>query len=257
MLERTTKIRWLPLIFSALVVVAGCQESASPAGACTPGAIAPCTCPNGLSGSMPCTNVGLYSDCVCTGVVGGFGGAGVVGGIAGYGPVAGEAGGYAGASGVGGEAGYAGAIAGAGGAGVGGEPPIAGVGGAGVGGAGIGGAGVGGAGVGGAGVGGAGTGGVGGTSGAGTGGTGGTAGNEPCGSCHDIPPPTGKHPTVYFRHVFLGCTDCHGDISDRFGATITNEALHDDGKVDVIMAGGSYNAMTGSCSPSCHFSAQW
>jgi hypothetical protein len=190
---------------------------------------------------MTCTSVGLFSDCYCSGAT-----AGQAGGIAGMGGEAGAIAGFGGA-GTGGTAGEV--IGGMGGAGIGG------VGGAGIGG--TGGAGTGG--VGGAGIGGLGGAGIGGgTGGAGTGGAGagGTGGSEPCGSCHAIPPLTGQHPPVQFRHATLGCTDCHGDVSDSFGATITNPTLHDNGTVDVIIAGGSYS--NGTCSGGCHMlPRQW
>lgn len=288
MIEKTLNAQWLYLLAFCVAVGSGCSESSdqqpvctpgvtagctcqnglpgsmtcadtgffsdcvcsgNPQAGCTPGAVAACACQDGSQGSMTCTSVGLFSDCYCSGAT-----AGQAGGIAGMGGEAGAIAGFGG-SGMGGTAGEV--IGGIGGAGIGGFGG-AGTGGAGTGGAGtggIGGAGIGG--VGGAGVGGGGTGGAG-TGGAGTGGagTGGTGGSEPCGSCHPIPPATGQHPPVQFRHATLGCTDCHGDVSDSFGTTITNPTLHDNGTVDVIIAGGSYS--NGTCSGGCHmFPRQW
>jgi len=102
-----------------------------------------------------------------------------------------------------------------------------------------------------------GTGGAGGASG--IGGADGNDGSQTCGSCHEIPPRTGRHPSNFAFHETLGCTDCHGDVADRAGTTITNATLHNNGANDVILAGGTWDPVKESCNAGvgCHGPAYW
>lgn len=79
-----------------------------------------------------------------------------------------------------------------------------------------------------------------------------------CGSCHALPPATGRHPNTEPRHAFMGanCTFCHLD-SNATASAITRPDLHVNGVPDVAPPGGTWNATTRSCSPSCHGPASW
>jgi hypothetical protein len=71
-----------------------------------------------------------------------------------------------------------------------------------------------------------------------------------CGSCHAIPPSSGRHS----RHSFTSCATCHGT---GYSSTTTNAATHMNGAVNIIST-LNYNATTGSCgSPGCHGSRTW
>jgi hypothetical protein len=55
----------------------------------------------------------------------------------------------------------------------------------------------------------------------------------------------------------MGCRDCHADVVGT-GTTIIGPELHVNGNKDVnLRQGGTYNAQTGSCNPSCHGSENW
>jgi len=101
--------------------------------------------------------------------------------------------------------------------------------------------------------------------------TGGTATNHPnwtksgqgqaaCGTCHALPPQTGRHPSNFGKHAFMGtdCTNCHNGIVNSTATTILNPALHVNGTKDVSLKnGGSWNATAKTCDPSCHGSENW
>lgn len=70
-----------------------------------------------------------------------------------------------------------------------------------------------------------------------------------CGSCHAIPPATGRHP----KHTFTGCATCHGT---GYSSTTVNSATHANGVKDVGGTSG-WNAATRTCSNSCHGSRAW
>ena len=70
-----------------------------------------------------------------------------------------------------------------------------------------------------------------------------------CGTCHAIPPATGKHAF----HSFAGCTTCHGT---GYSSTTVNAATHADGVKNVGGTSG-WNATARSCSNSCHGSKSW
>ena len=80
-----------------------------------------------------------------------------------------------------------------------------------------------------------------------------------CGTCHGIPPPTGRHPSVFGDHSFMGqnCTVCHADVTNPAGSAISNRALHIDGNVAVKPQGGTWNAADKTCSPGCHDPESW
>lgn len=85
-------------------------------------------------------------------------------------------------------------------------------------------------------------------------------GQAPCGSCHNLPPSTGRHPTVFAKHSFMGqdCTNCHNGIVNNGATQILNPALHVNGQKDVsLKSGGTWNPTTKTCDPACHGAKQW
>jgi len=71
-----------------------------------------------------------------------------------------------------------------------------------------------------------------------------------CGSCHGIPPSTGRHS----RHSSYSCSSCHGS---GYSKTAVNTATHNNGTKNVVSSTG-WNASTRSCSSnSCHGSESW
>jgi len=71
-----------------------------------------------------------------------------------------------------------------------------------------------------------------------------------CGSCHGIPPSTGRHS----RHSGYSCSSCHGS---GYSKTAVNTATHNNGVKNVISSTG-WNASTRTCaSNSCHGSENW
>jgi hypothetical protein len=73
---------------------------------------------------------------------------------------------------------------------------------------------------------------------------------QSCGTCHAIPPATGRHA---FHTSFLSCGTCHGS---GYSSTTTNPATHLNGVKDVASSTG-WNSTTRSCSNSCHGSRSW
>ncbi|MHB8877074.1 MAG: CxxxxCH/CxxCH domain c-type cytochrome [Myxococcaceae bacterium] len=99
--------------------------------------------------------------------------------------------------------------------------------------------------------------------------TGGTAANTPlwtvvngtqapCGSCHALPPSTGRHPATFAPHAFMGlnCTTCHPDANGTASA-ILQPALHINGIKDVSPVGGTWDGTTRTCTPACHGPETW
>jgi predicted CxxxxCH...CXXCH cytochrome family protein len=83
---------------------------------------------------------------------------------------------------------------------------------------------------------------------------------DACGACHGLSPKTGRHPTNYGKHAFIGkdCTKCHEGQTNTSGSAITNAALHMNGAKDVkLQSGGTWNASNKSCNPSCHGNENW
>ena len=72
-----------------------------------------------------------------------------------------------------------------------------------------------------------------------------------CGSCHAIPPATGKHST--HRSEGVSCATCHGT---GYSTTAVNTATHNNGVYNVAATIG-WNALTRSCSNSCHGTHTW
>ena len=81
-----------------------------------------------------------------------------------------------------------------------------------------------------------------------------------CGTCHGLPPPTGRHNSVWPQHSFMGkdCNYCHNGVANSTASGITSPALHINGVKDVkLKNNGTYNAATHSCTPSCHGTESW
>jgi mono/diheme cytochrome c family protein len=71
-----------------------------------------------------------------------------------------------------------------------------------------------------------------------------------CGSCHTIPPSTGRHT---FHRSRATCATCHGA---GYSTTAVNSATHANGVVNIASTPG-WNPTTRSCSNSCHGSERW
>jgi uncharacterized protein (TIGR03382 family) len=74
---------------------------------------------------------------------------------------------------------------------------------------------------------------------------------QSCGTCHAIPPATGRH--SYHRSEGVGCGRCHGT---GYSATTVNSATHNNGTVNVAASAG-WNSTSRSCSNSCHGTESW
>ncbi len=77
---------------------------------------------------------------------------------------------------------------------------------------------------------------------------------EACGTCHGISPTDGRHPSVFDSHSGLRCYNCHkATVTNATTPAIADKTQHMDGTVEVVLSlGGTYNATTKLCSPSCH-----
>jgi hypothetical protein len=73
-----------------------------------------------------------------------------------------------------------------------------------------------------------------------------------CGSCHAIPPASGKH-SFHVNSKGYGCATCHGT---GYSSSVVTAATHMNGTIDI---GGSsnWNASSRSCSNSCHGTKSW
>jgi mono/diheme cytochrome c family protein len=72
-----------------------------------------------------------------------------------------------------------------------------------------------------------------------------------CGSCHSIPPATGKHA---FHSTRATCATCHGT---GYSTTTVNSATHANG-VNNVVSNLNFNATTSTCgTPGCHGSRAW
>jgi len=101
--------------------------------------------------------------------------------------------------------------------------------------------------------------------------TGGTAANSPtwtkvdgtqakCGTCHELPPKTGRHPTNYAKHSFMqkDCTNCHNGIANNTATAIADPSVHVNGVKDVrLKNNGTWNSTNKTCDPMCHGSEKW
>jgi predicted CxxxxCH...CXXCH cytochrome family protein len=72
-----------------------------------------------------------------------------------------------------------------------------------------------------------------------------------CGSCHAIPPTSGRH--TISEHRRLSCDKCH---PAGYTSTTVVAATHDDGKKDIGPQAG-WNATARTCANSCHGSERW
>lgn len=71
-----------------------------------------------------------------------------------------------------------------------------------------------------------------------------------CGSCHAIPPATGKHA---FHRTRVTCNTCHGT---GYSTTTVNAATHNNGVKNLTTTIG-WNATSRNCSNSCHGRQSW
>jgi predicted CxxxxCH...CXXCH cytochrome family protein len=106
----------------------------------------------------------------------------------------------------------------------------------------------------------------------------GDSSNSACTSCHGITtdpngyiePLTGRHPTNWSAHAFMGnqCQYCHNGIATASSATATptivpgGRSLHVNGARDVSLLGSgtwtpNATGYGGTCAPACHGSASW
>lgn len=72
-----------------------------------------------------------------------------------------------------------------------------------------------------------------------------------CGSCHAIPPATGKH--SFHASQRVACATCHGS---GYSTTTFNAATHNNGVKNLTTTIG-WNATSRSCSNSCHGNKSW
>lgn len=72
-----------------------------------------------------------------------------------------------------------------------------------------------------------------------------------CGSCHAMPPTSGRH--ALHRSEFIACVLCHGW---GYSTKTVNATSHNDGKVDLTWVVG-WNATQRSCATLCHGRQSW
>lgn len=74
-----------------------------------------------------------------------------------------------------------------------------------------------------------------------------------CGSCHAIPPTTGRH-VFHVNSENIECISCHGP---GYSSTTVNTATHNNGVVNLVSTIG-WNATTSTCAtPGCHGGRSW
>jgi mono/diheme cytochrome c family protein len=73
-----------------------------------------------------------------------------------------------------------------------------------------------------------------------------------CGSCHAIPPATGRH-DLHVNSEGVSCGTCHGT---GYSKTTVNAATHMNGVTNIASTPG-WNPTTRSCSNSCHGTHSW
>jgi hypothetical protein len=73
-----------------------------------------------------------------------------------------------------------------------------------------------------------------------------------CGSCHAIPPSSGKH-SFHVNSQGYQCSTCHGT---GYTSTAVTATTHQNGVVNTV-ASINFNASASSCSPSCHGTRTW
>jgi len=74
---------------------------------------------------------------------------------------------------------------------------------------------------------------------------------QTCGTCHAIPPATGKH--SFHANQGYDCSRCHGT---GYSSTAVTASTHLNGVKDLVSTIG-WNATSRSCSNSCHGSKSW
>jgi mono/diheme cytochrome c family protein len=72
-----------------------------------------------------------------------------------------------------------------------------------------------------------------------------------CGSCHAIPPATGRHSKHNSQNI--SCATCHGS---GYSTTTVNATTHNNGTKNVASTIG-WNATTRTCANSCHGNHSW
>jgi DnaJ-class molecular chaperone len=72
---------------------------------------------------------------------------------------------------------------------------------------------------------------------------------EACGSCHAIPPATGRHA----KHSSFSCANCHGV---GYSKSSVNASTHNNGTVNLANATG-WVVSTKSCTNGCHGMESW
>jgi predicted CxxxxCH...CXXCH cytochrome family protein len=75
-----------------------------------------------------------------------------------------------------------------------------------------------------------------------------------CGTCHALPPKTGRHPNNFGDHAWMGsnCTNCHDGMTNTTGNAVTNPALHVNGVKDVKLKIGTWSGASKTCNSNCH-----
>lgn len=80
-------------------------------------------------------------------------------------------------------------------------------------------------------------------------------GQASCGTCHGLPPPTGKH-SEHVDGLIFDCDACHAGYLAGAVREV-NRALHIDGAFDVSLPATVWNPVTGTCAAYCHGSRAW
>lgn len=78
------------------------------------------------------------------------------------------------------------------------------------------------------------------------------AATQACGSCHAIPPPSGKHSKHTSERI--GCVTCHGS---GYSTTTFNAATHDNGTINIDTTTTKWNSVLKSCANACHSKETW
>jgi predicted CxxxxCH...CXXCH cytochrome family protein len=79
-----------------------------------------------------------------------------------------------------------------------------------------------------------------------------------CGSCHVLPPKTGRHPATFAKHAAFGCSMCHDGMVDDAGTALLKVEQHVNVVKDVkIKVGGTWDPVGLTCAPACHGSKSW
>ena len=79
-----------------------------------------------------------------------------------------------------------------------------------------------------------------------------------CGTCHVLPPKTGRHPANFAKHSSFKCSICHDGLVDDEGTALLTLDKHVNGIKDVVFKlGGTWNAASQTCSPACHGPKDW